>query len=81
MGSVFGCLFLGNYSGPLSGSTARIALAPKSIETFKQRIRLITVRVGGKSMIQIAEQMRSYLPGLKPYFRLARAPQIFKNLD
>ncbi|MFC7634426.1 group II intron maturase-specific domain-containing protein [Paraburkholderia humisilvae] len=32
-------------------------------------------------MVQIAEQMRAYLPGWKSYFRLAQTPQIFRDLD
>lgn len=59
----------------------RIAVAPKALDTFKQGIRLITSRVGGKGMAQIAEQLQAYLPGWKSYFRLAQTPRIFKNLD
>jgi len=58
-----------------------MAVAPKAIETFKQRIKTITKRVGGRGMTQVAEQMREYLPGWKSYFRLAQTPQTFKNLD
>jgi RNA-directed DNA polymerase len=61
--------------------TALIHRSPKALDTFKQRIRLITRRVGGKGMVQIAEQMRQYLPGWKSYFRLAQTPQTFKDLD
>jgi hypothetical protein len=49
----------------------KIAVAPKAIDTFKQRIRLITRRIGGRSMTQVAEQLRQYLPGWKAYFCLA----------
>lgn len=44
-----------------------------------QRIRLIIATVGGKGMTQIAEQMRTYLPGWKSYFRDAQTPKIFRN--
>ncbi|HHE5971892.1 TPA: group II intron maturase-specific domain-containing protein [Citrobacter braakii] len=44
-------------------------------------IRLITRRVGGQGITQIAEQMRIYLRGWKSYFRLAQTPKIFKDLD
>ncbi len=46
-----------------SGNTVKIAVAPKALDTFKQRIRDITRRAGGKSMTQVAEQLREYLPG------------------
>lgn len=65
----------------LLGDTVKIAVAPRALETFKQRIRLITRRVGGKSMDQAAELMRAYLPGWKSYFRLVQTPSTFRDLD
>jgi RNA-directed DNA polymerase len=81
VGPVFGRKFLGYCLRRWSGGTVKVAVAPKALDTFKQRIRRITRRVGGQSMAQIAEQMRAYLPGWKSYFRLAQTPQIFKDLD
>jgi len=81
VGPVFGRKFLGYCLRRWSKDKVKIAVAPKALDTFKQRIRLITSRVGGKGMTQIAEQMQAYLPGWKSYFRLAQTPQIFKNLD
>jgi RNA-directed DNA polymerase len=81
VGSVFGRKFLGYCLRRWTMGTVKIAVAPKALDTFKQRIRLITRRVGGQGMAQIAEQMRLYLPGWKAYFRLAQTPQTFKNLD
>ncbi len=81
VGPVFGRKFLGYCLRRWTKGTVKIAVAPKALDTFKQRIRLITRRVGGKGMVQIAEQMREYLPGWKSYFRLAQTPQTFKDLD
>ncbi|WP_018291512.1 group II intron maturase-specific domain-containing protein [Verrucomicrobium sp. 3C] len=81
VGPVFGRKFLGYCLRRWSGGAVKIAVAPKAIDTFKQRIRTITKRVGGRSMSQVAEQMRVYLPGWKAYFRLAQTPQTFQNLD
>jgi len=81
VGPVFGRKFLGYCLRRWSKDTVKIAVAPKAIDTFKQRIRHITKRVGGKSMEQIAEQMKEYLPGWKSYFRLAQTPSTFKDLD
>jgi len=81
VGSVFGRKFLGYCLRRWTKDTVKIAVAPKALDTFKQRIRLITRRVGGKGMDQIAEQMREYLPGWKSYFRLAHTPKTFKDLD
>lgn len=81
VGSVFGRKFLGYCLRRWSGNTVKLAVAPKALNTFKQRIRFITRRVGGRSMAQVAEQMRAYLPGWKAYFSLAQTPQTFKDLD
>jgi RNA-directed DNA polymerase len=81
VGPVFGRKFLGYCLRRWSKDTVKIAVAPRAIDTFKQRIRIITRRVGGKGMVQIAEQMKEYLPGWKSYFRLAQTPQTFKDLD
>ncbi len=80
VGPVFGRKFLGYCLRRWSGDAVKIAVAPKAIETFKQRIRQITRRVGGRSISQVAEQMRAYLPGWKSYFRLAQTPSTFQNL-
>jgi len=81
VGPVFGRKFLGYCFRRWIKGTVKIAVAPKALDTFKQRIRFITRRVGGQGMTQIAEQMRFYLPGWKSYFRLAQTPQTFKDLD
>ncbi|GCQ78443.1 reverse transcriptase-like protein [Escherichia coli] len=81
VGPVFGRKFLGYCLRRWSGNTVKIAVAPKALDTFKRRIRLITRCVGGQGMTQIAEQMRIYLRGWKSYFRLAQTPKIFKDLD
>lgn len=81
VGPVFGRKFLGYCLRRWSKDTVKIAVAPKALDTFKQRIRLITRRVGGKGMTQIAEQMQDYLPGWKSYFRFAQTPATFRDLD
>ena len=81
VGSVFGRKFLGYCLRRWSGDTVKVAVAPKAIDMFKQRVRAMTKRVGGQSMAQVAQRMRSYLPGWKAYFRLAQTPRVFKNLD
>ena len=81
VGPVFGRKFLGYCLRRWSGNTVKIAVAPKELDTFKRRIRLITRRAGGQGMTWIAGQMRIYLRGWKSCFRLAHAPKIFKHLD
>ena len=81
VGTVFGRKFLGYCFRRWKGNTVKIAVAPKALATFKQRIRLITRRVGGRSMNQVAEELRQYLPGWKAYFSLAQTPSTFRDLD
>jgi RNA-directed DNA polymerase len=81
VGPVFGRKFLGFSLRRWSGNTVKVAVAPKALVTFKQRIREITRRVGGRSMKQVVEQLRTYMPGWKAYFRLAQTPATFKDLD
>jgi RNA-directed DNA polymerase len=81
VGSVFGRKFLGYCLRRWTGDTVKIAVAPKALDTFKQRIRGITRRAGGRGMEQIAQSLKRYLPGWKSYFRLAQTPTTFRDLD
>ena len=56
-------------------------VAPKALETFKVRIRQLTRRSGGKSIEQVVDKLRAYLPGWKNYFRLSETPGVFRTLD
>lgn len=56
-------------------------VAPKALESFKGRIRQLTRRSGGKSIDQVVETLRAYLPGWKHYFQLAETPSVFQSLD
>jgi group II intron reverse transcriptase/maturase len=56
-------------------------VAPKALKTFKVRIRQITRRSGGKSIEQVVDNLRAYLPGWKHYFQLAETPSTFRTLD
>lgn len=79
--SAFGGKFLG-YSlwlGPRD--EVKRAVAFKAQETFKQRVRRITKRAGGRSMSQVVEELRSYLRGWKAYFRHAQTPRAMRELD
>jgi hypothetical protein len=59
VGPVFGRKFLGYCLRRWSRNTVQLAVAPKALDTFKQRIRVITRRVGGQGKARIAEQMRN----------------------
>ena len=49
--------------------------------TFKQRIRQLTRRSGGRSMAEVIERLKPYLLGWKAYFGLAQTPRVWRTLD
>jgi RNA-directed DNA polymerase len=49
-------------------------VADKPLATFKQRIRQLTRRSGGRSMAEGHRALRPYLLGWKAYFGLAQTP-------
>jgi len=73
--------FLGYSFWYAPGGVARLKVAPKAIGAFKQRIRKMTSRVGGRSLDAVVARLRSYLHGWKAYFRLAETPNVFRKLD
>ena len=81
VGPAFGRKFLGYCLRRWSGDSVKISVAPKSLDTYKQRIRSITGRSKGQSIEQVADEMRKYVPGWKNYFKLAQTPKIFRDLD
>ncbi len=64
-----------------AGDRIKCAVAYKALETFKQRIREMTRRSGGRSLPEVAERLRAYMPGWKAYFQLAQTPKVFRELD
>jgi group II intron reverse transcriptase/maturase len=67
------------WTGP--GRTVKRRVAKKALVAMKERVRDITKRSGGRSMKQVASELRSYLTGWKEYFRLADTPGTFEDLD
>ena len=63
------------------GGKIRIRVAAKALAEMKHRVRGLTRRIRGRSLGQIAQDLRSYLLGWKIYFRLADTPKIFGELD
>lgn len=77
----YGRKFLGYclWAGP-KGEVKR-AVAGKAIDTFKRRIRQITRRTCGRSLVEVVEELKRYMPGWKGYFQLAQTPRVFRELD
>ena len=81
VGSAFGRKFLGYCFRRGPNETVKTAVAPKALKAFKDRIREMTRRSGGRSLTEVAERMRRYVPGWKSCFRLAQTPTTFEDLD
>ncbi|AKJ70370.1 group II intron reverse transcriptase/maturase [Pandoraea thiooxydans] len=79
--SVFGRKFLGYSFWVAAGGAIKRKVATKALATFKQRIRELTRRGGGRSMLEVAQRLRSYLLGWRAYYRLAQTPRVWLTLD
>lgn len=79
--SAFGRKFLGYSLWLARGGEVKRAVAFKAQQAFKQRVRRITKRTGGRSMGQVVAELRSYLLGWKAYFRHAQTPTAMRDLD
>ena len=79
--SVFGRKVLGYGFWPGPGGAIKRKVAEKPLRTFKQRIRQLTCRSGGRSMQDVVDHLRPCIRGWKAYFRLAQIPRVWRELD
>jgi group II intron reverse transcriptase/maturase len=79
--SVFGRKFLGFTLWVARGGEVKRKVARKALEKYKQRIREMTRRSGGRSLEQVIDKLKAYIPGWKGYFQLAQTPKVFRELD
>src|SRR5690606_13024518 len=73
--------FLGYSFWVTSKGLVKRRVATKALATFKQRVRHLTCRSGGRSLQQVVDRLRSYLLGWKGYFRLSQTSGIWRTLD
>jgi group II intron reverse transcriptase/maturase len=78
--SAFGRKFLG-YAFWSSRGEVKRAVAVKARKQFKQRIRWLTRRSGGRSLQQTVAGLRPYVLGWKAYFGLSQTPKVWRELD
>lgn len=62
------------------GGVVKRRVAPKALQAMKKRVRELTSRNVGRSLVQIAAALRRYLIGWRAYFRLADTPRVFAEL-
>jgi RNA-directed DNA polymerase len=77
---VGGRKFLG-YSIVTGKSGVRLVVSPQALDKLRARLRLITSRSRGRSLAQVAEELRAYVPGWKAYFQLAQSKRELQRLD
>jgi len=65
----------------VSGGEVKRRVAAKALHAYKIRIRQLTRRSGGRSMEQVVERLKAYIPGWKAYFRLSQTRRVFEDLD
>ena len=73
--------FLGYSFWVASGKIVKRRVAPTAFATMKERVRDITSRNGGRSLVRVVAELRSYLVRWKAYFRLADTPRVFADVD
>lgn len=73
--------FLGFALWVAPGKVVKTKLAPKALKAMKERVRTITRRTVGRSLVQVCERLRGYLLGWKGYFQLAETRAVFAQLD
>jgi len=78
---VFGRKFLGYALWQAGNGEVRRAVSEKALATFRQRVRQLTRRNGGRSLAEVIERLRSFLLGWKGYFGLAQTPSVWRRLD
>lgn len=79
--SVFGRKFLGFSFWVAPKGEIKCKVAAKPMATYKQRIRQLTRRSGGRSMAEVVENLRPYMLGWKAYFRISQTPGVWRTLD
>ena len=73
--------FLGFSFWVAPGRVVKRRVAPKALKAMKERIRDITSRSGGRSVVQVVALLRPYLVGWRSYFRLADTPRVFAQVE
>jgi group II intron reverse transcriptase/maturase len=79
--SALGGKFLGYSLWLTPRDEVKRAVAYQAQARFRQRVRRITKRAGGRSMSQVVADLKGYVPGWKAYFGHAQTPQVMRDLD
>ena len=64
-----------------ASTIVKCRVSPKALMKMQERVRAITARTGGRSVVVVATALRKYLTGWKAYFRLAETPRVLADVD
>lgn len=64
-----------------AGKEPKRRIAPKAIERFKEKVRIVTRRTHGRGFKQIQEELSPYLIGWRGYFGKCQTPSVLEQLD
>jgi RNA-directed DNA polymerase len=56
-------------------------IAPQALARFKARVRELTRRTGGRSLVQISKELSTYLVGWRGYFGFCQTRSVLRELD
>jgi RNA-directed DNA polymerase len=56
-------------------------IAPQTLARFKARVRELTRRTGGRSLVQISKELSTYLVGWRGYFGFCQTRSVLRELD
>jgi group II intron reverse transcriptase/maturase len=64
-----------------TGRTLKIKLSPKALRGVKHRVKTLSRRSRGVSLVQVIKDLNTYLRGWMAYYRLVETPTVFTELD
>jgi RNA-directed DNA polymerase len=77
---VWGRKFLG-YALLRHDGRVQCAVAEHSVQRLRERLRQMTRVTIGRSLEQVAQDLRRLIPGWRAYFALVHLPRVFSRLD
>ena len=76
----FGRKFLG-YRLVRSAGRAKLSVSKEALQRFKDRVRAITRSSRGRSVTQVVDELRLYIPGWRAYFALSETTTLWRPVD
>ena len=73
--------FLGFSFSQRKGGTVKRKIAPDALKRMRRRVRQLTRRAKGRSLLQVVEELAVYLRGWRGYFGHCETPSVLKTQD